>query len=76
MKAFDSQQIYLDPLGFEKLQASLLEELKQFEYWLRRELEGIGKDKLFLAGSDQVPTEYRELVEEYYRSLARDKSKQ
>jgi hypothetical protein len=76
MKAFDSQQIYLDPLGFEDLQASLLEELKQFEYWLRRELEGIGKDKLFLAGSDQVPTEYRELVEEYYRSLARDKTKQ
>jgi hypothetical protein len=76
MKAFDSQQIYLDPLGFEELQASLLEELKQFEYWLRRELEGIGKDKLFLAGADQVPAEYRDLVEEYYRSLARDRAKQ
>ncbi len=71
MKEFDSKKIYLDPLGFDELQADLLEELKQFEYWLRRELEGIGKDKLFLAGSDQVPSEYRKLVEEYYRSLSR-----
>ena len=75
MKEFDSKQIYLDPLGFDELQSGLLEELKQFEYWLRRELEGIGKDKLFLAGSDQVPSEYRKLVEEYYRSLSRTPSK-
>jgi hypothetical protein len=75
MKEFDSKKIYLDPLGFDELQADLLEELKQFEYWLRRELEGIGKDKLYLAGSDQVPSEYRKLVEEYYRSLSRGPSK-
>jgi hypothetical protein len=75
MKEFDQKKIYMDPLGFDELQADLLEELKQFEYWLRRELEGIGKEKLFLAGSDQVPSEYRKLVEEYYRSLSRTPSK-
>ena len=72
MKAFDEKQIYLDPLGFDELQGSLLEELKQFEYWLRRELEGIGNEKLFLSGSDQVPSEFRKLVEEYYRSLSNE----
>jgi hypothetical protein len=75
MKAFDQNQVYLDPLGFDELQTALLEELKQFEYWLRRELEGIGGEKLFLAGSDQVPSEYRRLVEEYYRSLSRQPTK-
>jgi hypothetical protein len=72
MKAFDEKQIYLDPLGFDELQGSLLEELKQFEYWLRRELEGLGNEKLFLTGSDQVPSEFRKLVEEYYRSLSNE----
>jgi hypothetical protein len=72
MKAFDEKQIYLDPLGFEELQSALLEELKQFEYWLRREMEGISNEKLFLAGSDQVPSEFRKLVEEYYRSLSKE----
>jgi hypothetical protein len=75
MKAFDQNQVYLDPLGFDELQSALLEELKQFEYWLRREMEGIGDEKLFLAGSDQVPSEYRKLVEEYYRSLSRQPNK-
>lgn len=75
IKQFDSKQIYLDPLGFDELQTALLEELKQFEYWLHRELEGMGKEKLFLAGSDEVPSDYRKLVEEYYRSLSRDTNK-
>ncbi|MFQ5789476.1 MAG: hypothetical protein ACE5JI_03280 [Acidobacteriota bacterium] len=71
MREFDRKQIYLDPKGIDELQSSLLQELKQFEYWLRRELEGLGEEKLFLAGSDQVPSEYRKLVEEYYRTLSR-----
>jgi hypothetical protein len=71
MQAFDANQAYLNPRGLEDLQASVVEELKQFEYWLRRELEGVGKEELFLAGSDQVPEGYRKLVEEYYRELSK-----
>ncbi|HLE19900.1 MAG TPA: DUF4175 family protein, partial [Vicinamibacteria bacterium] len=70
MQAFDSSQIFQNPRGVEELQASVVEELKQFEYWLRRELEGIGNEDLFLSGSDEVPAGYRKLVEEYYRSLS------
>jgi hypothetical protein len=71
MQAFDANQTYLNPRGLEDLQASVVEELKQFEYRLRRELEGVGKEELFLAGSDQVPEGYRKLVEEYYRALSK-----
>ncbi|HSF16847.1 MAG TPA: DUF4175 family protein [Vicinamibacteria bacterium] len=74
MEEFDRKQIYLNPLGLEQLEEDVLTELKQFEYWLRRELEGIGDEELFLAGSEQVPAEYKKLVEEYFRSLSRDRN--
>ena len=71
-KSSRSKQIYLNPLGLEELEEDVLAELKQFEYWLRRELEGIGEGELFLAGSDQVPDGYRGLVEDYFRTLSRE----
>jgi hypothetical protein len=74
MEEFEKKQIFLNPLGLEKLEEDVLADLKQFEYWLRRELEGIGEEQLFLAGSDQVPADYRQLVEEYFRSLSRSKN--
>ncbi len=74
MEEFEKKQIFLNPLGLEKLEEDVLADLKQFEYWLRRELEGIGEEQLFLAGSDQVPADYRQLVEEYFRSLSRNKN--
>ncbi|MGH9388455.1 MAG: hypothetical protein ACRD1Z_02500, partial [Vicinamibacteria bacterium] len=74
MEEFEKKQIFLNPLGLEKLEEDVLADLKQFEYWLRRELEGIGEEQLYLAGSDQVPPDYRQLVEEYFRSLSRSKN--
>jgi len=74
MEEFERKQIFLNPLGLEKLEEDVLADLKQFEYWLRRELEGIGEEELYLAGSDQVPPDYRQLVEEYFRSLSRSKN--
>ena len=71
MKAYDSNKVYKDPRGLQELSA-LVEELKQFEYWLRRELEGMSKEELLLSGSDHVPAGYRKLVEEYYRSLSKN----
>jgi molybdenum-dependent DNA-binding transcriptional regulator ModE len=71
MEEFDKKQIYLNPLGLEQLDEDVLTNLKQFEYWLRRELEDMSEGELFLAGADQVPPDYRKLVEEYFRSLSR-----
>jgi hypothetical protein len=56
-----------------ELQAAIIRDLKEFEYVLRRELVGAEARELLLSGSDEVPPEYRELVEEYYKSLAEER---
>jgi hypothetical protein len=53
------------------LQAQLRETLGRIEFILRREVEGEGVGRAALQGSDDVPPEYRALVEEYYRNLSR-----
>jgi hypothetical protein len=60
-----------DPKGLEQLQADVIEGLKTFEFLLYRRL-GLGEgNRPVLGAPAQVPPEYRALVEEYYRSLAR-----
>jgi hypothetical protein len=54
----------------QRLQASVIEGLKAYEYALRRQIEGTTKEKLFLGGNDDVPEGFRKLVEEYYKSLS------
>jgi hypothetical protein len=49
----------------------VVEGLKTAEFALRREVEGPDREKLFLSGSQDVPAGWQRLVEEYYRSLAR-----
>jgi hypothetical protein len=62
-----------DPLALEALRGKVIEGLRQFEYRLWRDLEGEGGERLYLAGADEVPPGYREMVEEYYMNLASKK---
>ncbi len=73
MRALDSLRDYADAEEIARLQTYVVEGLKRFEYRLRREI-GADTDQLFLAGSDEVPAGFRELIEEYYRWLARQRS--
>ena len=73
MKDWNVRGINNDPLALEALRAKVIEGLRQFEYRLWRDLEGESGERLFLAGSDEVPPGYRELVEEYYKNLASKK---
>jgi len=59
-----------DLAAVERLQSQIVDGLKEFEYALRRQLQGDERERLFLSGSDDVPAEYRKLVEEYYRALS------
>ncbi len=69
MREFDDPRVYQDAAVLAGLQSLLLENLKRFEYRLRREV-GTENEELFLALSDDVPPGFRELIEEYYRSLS------
>ena len=70
IKRLESSKVLADPTGLNRLQEDVLERLKAFEFALRRRVEGDAAKPLAGAG-DQVPPKFRELVEEYYRSLAK-----
>ena len=71
MRELDDLRRYQDPEAIAKLQAFVLEELKRFEYRLRREITE-ENEELFLAGNEEMPDSFRDLVEEYFRSLSED----
>ena len=52
------------------LRASVVEGFKAYEFALRRELEGGDKERLLLGRSGDVPAGFKQMVEEYYKSLA------
>ena len=71
LRQLDREDVYLDLAELNRLQSQIVEGLKQLEFGLRRELEGENQDRVFVSGSDEVPTGFRRLVEEYYRALSR-----
>jgi hypothetical protein len=73
LRALDTDRVYQDPTALARLQAQLLEGFRRFEFDLRRKLDAGGE--VLLSGAEDVPPEYRALVEEYYRALAREKKK-
>ena len=70
MRDLGMSDTYEDARSAIRLQRELLQGLKEFEYRLRRALTGPDAERLEQVGSDKVPPEYRDLVEEYYRALA------
>jgi len=68
----DNLSAYRDPRGVAELAAAVLEDLKLFEYALSRQIEGADPKQLRLSDTDELPPGWRQLVEEYYRSLARE----
>ena len=71
MREFDDSRVYQSIELLASLQTEILEELKRFEYRLRREIDA-ESEELFLAASDDVPPGFRDLIEEYYRALSRE----
>ena len=45
--------------------------MKRVEFLLRREVEGESAGRAALTGTDEVPSGFRRMVEEYFRNLAR-----
>jgi hypothetical protein len=71
MQELDDTRVYQDSEEIARLQTYLREELKRFEYRLRREVD-VENEDLFLASSDDVPPGFRDMIEEYYRALSRE----
>ena len=72
MKELDSDRVYKDVAELQRLQSFVAEGIKRFEYNLRRTAGDA--DRAVVAGSDDVPPEFKTLVEEYYRSLSKSRA--
>ncbi|MEE8133628.1 MAG: hypothetical protein V3T56_01145, partial [Gemmatimonadales bacterium] len=70
MRALENHREIGEPRSLADLKEAIIPGLKEFEFKLRKELGGI-QDDLFVTGSGEVPEEYRKLVEEYYKNLAK-----
>ena len=55
------------------LRASVVEGFKAYEFALRRELAGGDTERLLLGRSGDVPAGFKQMVEDYYKSLAGQK---
>lgn len=74
LRALDDDRVYQDAATLERLQSAVAEGLKRFEFNLRRQAELKGNE-VFLSGGDDVPEEYRKLVDQYYKSLSKGPGK-
>ncbi|MBI2834971.1 MAG: hypothetical protein HYX76_11160 [Acidobacteria bacterium] len=74
LRTLEDERVYQDVAELERLQTFVTEGLKRFEYGLRRRAEARGTE-IVLSGTDEVPEQFRKLVEEYYRSLSKSSPK-
>ena len=64
------------PESIAVLERDIVQGLKEFEYGLRRSLAPSDDGRLLQVGDDEVPDGYEEMVEEYYKALAGERSEQ
>ena len=72
MRALDPRQIP-GPRELETLRADMVERWKELELRLRRQLQMDQPESARVASQERVPERYRSMVEEYYRSISREK---
>lgn len=71
LRELESGRAFNDPEELDRLQSAVVEGLKEFEFGLRRQLGSVDREGPVLGGSEDVPQAYRELVNEYFKSLSR-----
>jgi uncharacterized protein (DUF885 family) len=71
LRQLADDRVYRDAEELARLQSQVNDSAKRIEYDLRRKLEGKDGQQMILSGSDEVPEQFRKVVEQYYRSLSR-----
>jgi DNA anti-recombination protein RmuC len=70
LRQLNDERVYKDVEELARLQAQVTDSAKRVEYDLRRRLEA-KQGQTLLSGSDEVPEQFRKVVEQYYRSLSK-----
>lgn len=74
-RRLDNARTFGDVRGLDQLERDLIDGLKELEFALWRRFGAEGEQRPTLGASARVPPQYRELVEEYYRSLSRQRDR-
>jgi hypothetical protein len=69
LRQLQDPRVYQNVEELVRRQAAVTEQLKRFEYGVRRQVSD--ERAVALSGADEIPDEHKPLVEEYFRSLAR-----
>jgi uncharacterized protein DUF4175 len=70
LRRLEDDRVYKDAKELQSLQSFATEGLKRLEFGLRRQVQS-ADEAVVLAGSDEVPDEFKKMVAEYYRSLGK-----
>jgi DNA repair exonuclease SbcCD ATPase subunit len=70
LRQLDDPRVYQNAQELSRLQSVVAEGLKRFEFGLRRQADA-NQNAVVLSGSDDVPEDFRKLVEQYFRSLGK-----
>ena len=74
LRALQDDRVYQNAEELQRLQSQVTENMKRFEFGLRRRAEGANAQPV-LSGSDEVPEQFRKMVEQYYKSLSKGPEK-
>ena len=71
LRSIEGTRAFNDPQELARLRASVVQGFKEFEFTLRRQIVGVEADRPALGGNENVPAGYRDMVNEYFKSLSR-----
>ena len=70
LRRLEDERIYKDAKELQSLQTFATEGLKRLEFGLRRQVQ-TSDEAVVLAGSEEVPDQFKKMVQEYYRTLGK-----
>ena len=71
LRAIEGQRAFNDPEELARLRTAVVQGFKEFEFGLRRQMGGVEADRPALGGNENVPPGYRDMVNEYFKSLSK-----
>jgi len=71
LRSLEGSRAFNDPDELARLRGSVVQGFKEFEFTLRRQVVGAEADRPALGGNENVPAGYRDMVNEYFKSLSR-----
>ena len=70
LRALGDEKNYQNPEGLQQLYGTAVDRFKALEFEIRKRVDTTN-EQLYLSGSEDVPTTFRSLIEEYYRALSK-----